>query len=254
VTSAVIFDLDDTLIIEEVVARASARQVGAMVPEVDSEVFGKALLATANSRWLAGPEHGVCTALGFASWEGLWSNFEGNAPLVDGLRDWSGAYREDVWRTVLTSFGIDDPARERALADAYVEFQHAGHPLIVGADALVRSLAAHRGLGLLTNGPSDIQRLKLEQTGLSECFGAVAISGELGVGKPDPAVFFEVLSQLGASPGDSLMVGDSWERDILGAIGAGLPAVWISAGRTPPETLPGVRVVEGVNEMIGMLD
>ncbi|HXQ75394.1 MAG TPA: HAD hydrolase-like protein [Acidimicrobiales bacterium] len=45
------------------------------------------------------------------------------------------------------------------------------------------------------------------------------------------------------------MVGDSWERDVLGALGAGLSAVWVAGGRTPPEEFPNVTVVDSVGEL-----
>jgi putative hydrolase of the HAD superfamily len=44
-----------------------------------------------------------------------------------------------------------------------------------------------------------------------------------------------VLDQLGADPGDATMVGDSWERDVVGARRVGMRAVWIANGRPSPE-------------------
>ncbi len=53
---------------------------------------------------------------------------------------------------------------------------------------------------VLTNGPPDIQQLKLRQTGLTDKFDVVAISGLLGTGKPDLAAFAYVLDLIGVSP------------------------------------------------------
>ena len=119
-------------------------------------------------------------------------------------------------------------------------------------DAVAEVGARHR-VGLITNGPSDIQRLKLEQAGLSSTFGAAVISGELGVGKPEPEVFLGLLERLGAAPEASIMVGDSWERDVLGGLGAGMSAVWIADGRTAPEELPLVTVIDSVVELVDLL-
>ena len=107
---------------------------------------------------------------------------------------------------------------------------------------------------LLTNGPSDLQRLKLEQAGLADAFDTVVVSGEAGVGKPDPAVFALVLDQLGAAPDRTVMVGDSWERDVVGALAAGMTAVWIADGRPAPGTDPRVTVVDSVRDLDGLLD
>jgi putative hydrolase of the HAD superfamily len=73
----------------------------------------------------------------------------------------------------------------------------------------------------------------------------------VGLGKPDPDVFALALSRLNAKAACAVMVGDSWERDIIGALDAGLSAVWISAGRPQPEKRPNVTVVNAVGELVG---
>ncbi len=245
----VVFDLDDTLVLEEASARSSLLDVAALVPDAEPEAFTETVLTTAKMRWTDGPAHAICRELGFASWEGLWSTFEGNDARVDPLRSWVPSYRDAVWSEVLAAFGADDPQLVSVVAKAYESAQRAGHPLLDGADRTVRRLAASRSLGLLTNGPSDIQRWKLEGTGLVDLFGAVAISGELGYGKPDPTVFEHVLEQLRTDHAHAVMVGDSWERDVRGAVAAGMDAVWISWGRALPESLPGVTAVDGIDDL-----
>ena len=92
----------------------------------------------------------------------------------------------------------------------------------------------HR-LGLITNGPADVQRAKLAATGLGAWFDAVVISGEVGVGKPDPHIFARALAALDASPQTAIMVGDNLERDVVGARAAGMRGVWLNrSGRSRP--------------------
>jgi putative hydrolase of the HAD superfamily len=246
-----IFDLDDTLIIEEEVARSSLRRVAGLLPHLDAHHVEEVVLTTARALWRAGPYRQLCSDLGIASWEGLWATFEGGHPVTDGLREWARQYRPAAWRDALAALGVDDPPLAEAMAARYIEEQRRGHRLIAGAAGLVRSLAGTRRIGLLTNGPADIQRLKFDGTGLADCFDAVVISGEVGVGKPDPAVFALVLDRLGATPETAVMIGDSWERDVLGALALGMPAVWVAGGRTWPEEQPGVTVVESVAELAG---
>ena len=74
------------------------------------------------------------------------------------------------------------------------------------------------------------------------------------MGKPDPSVFHGLLDGLGADPAASVMVGDSWERDVLGGLHAGLSAVWIADGRSVPEHRPRVAVVDSVLELPSALD
>ena len=76
--------------------------------------------------------------------------------------------------------------------------------------------------GLLTNGPSWMQRRKLEVTDLATAFDSVAISEEIGVSKPSPEAFYTAAAMIGCEPGRVAMVGDSRAYDIEGALAAGL--------------------------------
>jgi HAD superfamily hydrolase (TIGR01509 family) len=149
--------------------------------------------------------------------------------------------------------GLDDPGLIPVAQEIFVAAQHDAHAPICGAVAAVRAVAEHRRLGLLTNGPSDVQRVKLEGTGLTQHFETLAISGEMGVGKPTASAFERVLTSLGLEPHEAVMVGDSWGRDVEGAISCGLPAVWIASGRPVPAQLDGVTVVETIDGLAEVL-
>lgn len=250
---AVILDLDDTLIVEEATARASLRSTARLLPGLEPARVEEMVLAAARSVWRTGPYHGLAPELGIASWEGLWSRFEGCHPRLAGLAAWAPTYRSQAWRAALAQLGVDDPDLAEAMADAYETAQRAGHPLIDGAAQAVQALSASFRLGLLTNGPSDIQRLKLAGTGLASAFETVVVSGEAGVGKPAPDAFRLVLDGLHVGPSEAVMVGDSWERDVAGAQAVGIRPVWISGGRPAPEADPAVTVVESIGEIIGAL-
>jgi HAD superfamily hydrolase (TIGR01549 family) len=246
---AVILDLDDTLIIEEATARASLRSTARLLPDLDPVRVEEVVLGAARAAWRAGPHHRLAVELGIASWEGLWSRFQGCHPCLDGLAAWAPTYRTQAWRAALAELGADGLALAEAMADAYDAAQRAGHPLIDGAREAVEGLSASFRMGLLTNGPSDIQRLKLEGTGLASAFDAVVVSGETGVGKPSPDAFRLVLEGLEVDPSEAVMVGDSWERDVEGALAAGIHPVWISRDRPVPGTNPAVTVVASVGEI-----
>ena len=100
-----------------------------------------------------------------------------------------------------------------------------------------------------------MQWTKLATCGLAAWFDAVAISGACGVGKPDPAFFAIVLAQLGVPPAGAVMIGDSWERDVVGARCAGVAAIWVSYGRPVPEVPSDVRIIESVGDLtVELLD
>ncbi|HXQ75395.1 MAG TPA: hypothetical protein VN791_02780 [Acidimicrobiales bacterium] len=116
-----IFDLDDTLIVEEEVARSSLRHAAGLLPDLDPRRVEEVVLDSARRLWRAGPCRQLCWDLGIASREGLWSTFEGGHPVLDDLRRWARRYRPAVWRQALAALGVEDPRLAGAMSDAYVE-------------------------------------------------------------------------------------------------------------------------------------
>jgi putative hydrolase of the HAD superfamily len=88
----------------------------------------------------------------------------------------------------------------------------------------------------------------LERTELRGRVDAVVISAEVGVAKPDPAIFRTALERLGAKAGDAVHVGDSVEHDVAGARAAGLEAVFVA--RNGAQAPDGVRVVTSLDGLL----
>lgn len=207
----------------------------------------------ARALWRESPHVEVGVALGIASWEVMWAEFTGSHACLDGLRDWAPSYRRAVWQKVVAKCRADI-AKAALLEQAYIEAHRAGHPQIPGAVDLVRRLHASAvPVGILTNGPADIQRLKLEQLGAADCFTTTVVSGEAGVGKPDPAIFELALEGLGTPASETVMIGDSWNRDIEGAESVGMRCIWISNGRTVRRQVDGLSVVPTTAEAATLL-
>jgi FMN phosphatase YigB (HAD superfamily) len=87
---------------------------------------------------------------------------------------------------------------------------------------------APRPLGIITNGPAEVQRDKVALLQIRHLVDFVIISGEFGTSKPDPAIYAEALKKARVSANDTVFVGDSAEHDIAGAHAAGLRSVWIN--------------------------
>ena len=97
-----------------------------------------------------------------------------------------------------------------------------------GAVLLLKCLRARRHpMALVTNG-SKSQRTKIDAIGALEYFDAVLISEEVGIAKPDPAIFTQAMSRLNAAPDRSVFVGDSLEHDMAGARDAGMMTVYLN--------------------------
>ena len=77
-----------------------------------------------------------------------------------------------------------------------------------------------------------MQWAKVRNTGVADLVDAVVVSEEFGVNKPDPAIFNHALNLIGASPSETLFVGDNTVADIGGAIGVGMRTAWMSHGRS----------------------
>jgi phosphoglycolate phosphatase-like HAD superfamily hydrolase len=105
--SIVILDLDNTLIEEERTARSSFNEVAHQLGVGDHRQSSSIIRDAVRSVWHCGPHHDRCLELGIASWEGLWSTFDGNHPIDDGL------VREhrDYWDmgSFLTQIGVLPP-------------------------------------------------------------------------------------------------------------------------------------------------
>ena len=92
------------------------------------------------------------------------------------------------------------------------------------------------GLGLITN-RENVNRFYelLHQMDLQSYFDLVLASGELGVRKPDPAIFHTALERTGAAAANSIYVGDNYWADIVGAERAGMAPVLLDPHRLFPE-------------------
>jgi putative hydrolase of the HAD superfamily len=78
----------------------------------------------------------------------------------------------------------------------------------------------------------------------------LAISGEFGIGKPEPSIFEHTLSLLGSDREHAVMVGDSLARDVDGAIAAGLRAVWVNrSGSSRAEDRPGLVEITTLSDL-----
>jgi len=120
-----------------------------------------------------------------------------------------------------------------------------------GAVSLLNALQGKCKMGIITNGFTALQQIRLERTGLRDHFDLIVISEQVGVAKPHPHIFDYALEQAG-NPARSrvLMVGDTAESDILGGMNAGLATCWLNAhNRTLPEGITPTWTVTSLSEL-----
>ena len=81
------------------------------------------------------------------------------------------------------------------------------------------------------------------------------ISGEIGIGNPDSRIFGHALDALSMRADQAAGVGDSLTRDVQGARGAGLKAIWLNRSGDAGESHGNAdAVVAGLHELRGVLE
>src|SRR5262249_15238085 len=118
VTRAILFDLDDTLVVEEPAAvaafSATAASAAARVDVAPARLAPDAR-AGARELWCAAPTHPVGRRVGCRRWEGVWRRYEVGGEDLRALRAWAPEYRREAWRIALADQGVDDAELGAAL-------------------------------------------------------------------------------------------------------------------------------------------
>jgi FMN phosphatase YigB (HAD superfamily) len=104
----------------------------------------------------------------------------------------------------------------------------------------VRKIAPHYRMGLLSNfDDTQCGHEVFDDTGIAHLFEAVIISAEVGLRKPNPRIYRQMLEMLRLDASEVLFVGDTPREDVAGPQAAGMRTVWISKGAAAvPEGIP----------------
>jgi HAD superfamily hydrolase (TIGR01549 family) len=158
--------------------------------------------------------------------------------------------------SLLAAHGVDAPGAVEAAIDWYRTNRFHGLDFFDETHEVVHELRAtgHR-IGVVTNGPADVQRAKIDLLRVDEIADFVLISGEFGVEKPHPAIFHAALAAGNRSPQDAVFVGDSLEFDIAGARASGICSIWMNRthrrrSAVDPEPDHEVRTLRDVRELL----
>jgi len=250
---AVLFDLDNTLVMEDEATFAAVRSACAVASRhagAPTDALFAALPLVAERLWKESPALAYTDRMGIWWGEGLWGEFRGENAELQALHDFVPGFRARVWREALAAVGVSEEALAVEVAETYRTVRRGRQLVDPEADALLSALARDHRLALVTNGAPDVQREKLAGTTLARYFGAIIVSCEVGFGKPDRRIFETALDRIGAKADETVMLGDSLARDVAGAHAAGIRAVWIDrhlwAGEEGPA--PDVRI-ESLSEL-----
>lgn len=126
----------------------------------------------------------------------------------------------------LFEFGVEDEDLAKNMSEKYVGMSPFKKHLFPGTMELLDYLKPKYHLHIITNGFSEVQTIKLRESGLAPYFEQIIISELTPVKKPHPKIFKYAMHQAGAQVEESLMIGDDLEIDIKGAAGVGMDQVW----------------------------
>ena len=111
------------------------------------------------------------------------------------------------------------------LAIKYIEIMPNFNHLFEGTFDILDYLKEKYQLHIITNGFEEVQSRKMKSSNIDHYFNQVITSESVGVKKPNPRVFEYALNIANASKENSIMIGDSIEADIEGALNFGLKAI-----------------------------
>ncbi len=147
--------------------------------------------------------------------------------------------REMRFKKTFLDLGLSPEVIPVQFEDDYVAICPTKTNLFDGAHETLQYLHGKYTMHLITNGFKESQDLKIKGAGIGKYFDQIIVSEDVGVNKPDPAIFQHALNVAGAEKESSIMIGDSLEADVMGALNFGMDAIYFNpAGLPKPEHVP----------------
>lgn len=148
---------------------------------------------------------------------------------------------------------INDSALAQEFGKNYMEGTTVKTELFPNAKPVIRELCEKYKLHIITNGFNELQYLKINNSGLSECFTEIITSEDAGALKPSPKIFKFALEKTGAKKENSILIGDDLEADIKGAIDFGIKSVFFNPKEKTHNLKPDFEIID-LNEIKEILN
>jgi len=157
-----------------------------------------------------------------------------NNKLWDQYR--KGEIKKEVLRSLrfsltLKDFGIVDEELGEKIGDDYVRISPLKVNLFPYSIEILKYLFPKYSMHIITNGFSEVQETKLKLSGMDKYFIEVITSEEAGVKKPHPDIFKFSFEKAGALAHESIMIGDDYEVDIIGAKEVSMKQIFFDPGK-----------------------
>ena len=143
------------------------------------------------------------------------------------------ALREARFKQTFLDLGVQPEFIPSGFEDAYVQLCPTKTNLFPNAHETLEYLQSKYQLHLISNGFKESQDIKISGSGLDKYFTHIVISELVGVNKPDAAIFEHAVTLSGTTKEQSVMIGDSLEADVLGALNYGMDAIYFNSFNAP---------------------
>lgn len=111
------------------------------------------------------------------------------------------------------------------ISEDYINYLPNHNHLFDGTIEILEYLNKKYELHIITNGFEEVQNLKMQKSGIKQYFKEIITSESVGVKKPNPKVFEFALLKAKVTAQNSIMIGDNYEADVLGALKSGMLAI-----------------------------
>ena len=145
------------------------------------------------------------------------------------------------------AWGEADP---KELAKLHIETALEHMKLYPDAIKVLETLSQKYTLTMITNGPRDLQKLKIDRLDFKHHFKEIIISGELRIHKPDPLIFNENTKRTGIPPEETVYIGNNYRKDIVGAHQVGWKTVWVNRDNEQPEEITPDWTINELTELL----
>ena len=155
----------------------------------------------------------------------LWAQYHLGQITKDHLRS-------ERFSSTFIQMGVSPSQIPHQFEEDYVQLSPKKTNLFEGAEKVLSYLQKKYQLHIISNGFKETTLTKMELSALNPYFKNVIISEDVGVNKPDKAIFEFALNKAGAQVHESIMIGDSLEADIRGAQNFGMKAIFFNPQKT----------------------
>lgn len=134
----------------------------------------------------------------------------------------------------LLQVGVDDKALVKAYSENFFADIIYKKKLMPHAREALEYLASRYDLYILSNGFRELQEQKMRSAGVREYFKKIILSEDIGVLKPYPEIFYFAMSATQSELKTSLMIGDNWKNDVVGAKNVGMGCIYYNIKKEAP--------------------